>query len=329
MEFETAKCSNCGADLNVFFSVGRATCEACGNNYYIKNANKSESNIKNFGDLTFVFDNTENIMINSYRGQNLDDQLFVVSAVSYGLKKSYHVIISDKKTYRTNSLFKDNIIFMNNEVQGKIKEMKGIFGEEESAYNKMKHILMSYDFRINDKVFSKKETLNITYWKGSTHYKTEKSKTVNCSYEEHVLSGETMITPDYLVKHFNKSSKTFERIMNKQEISLIVESISNSIFDVFSEDINRDKAYIEFFEDHCGCYNSNVYYNKLGMENLNEQFIFLIVNTAIIVGVIKNTKESDMNILDLPSDFHGYDRLMHGGYRMALDRVMIPKYKAW
>lgn len=307
MIFEEAKCPNCGAQLSVFMSIGRASCEFCGNNYIIKN-NDSKQIDRSKGvnisssNISFIYEETETIHLQSNETDKIRVALLVIAGLSYALGKNYKIIIGDNSTYiyQKGEISKEE---KKRVLKGKVRSAKALINKdfekiESNTYNfgleNFISFLSKYDCKTIEEVKHKKEDRYLAYGEYSSRCKCL------CDVFYSFIIGELIITPTYLKKHFTHYVDCFERIKNKKAISIIAEQLSENLI----KSTANDSAYETIFITSICCHHTGnndrylgkfvrIAYNDIGMANISDEKIQFAVCIAVIAEVIKLTNKVD------------------------------------
>lgn len=302
MIFEEAKCPNCGAQLSVFMSIGRASCGFCGNNYIINNndskqIDRSKGVNTSYSNISFIYEETETIHLQSNEINQLRVALLVIAGLSYALGKNFKIIIGNNSTYiyQKGEISKEE---KKRVLKGKVRSAKELINKdfekiESNTYNfgleNYISFLSKYDCKMIEEVKHKKEDRYIAYGEYSSRCKC------SCDIFYSFIIGELIITPAYFKKHFTHYVDCFERIKNKKAISIIAEQLSENLI----KSTANDSTYETISITSTCCHHSyeksfvRIAYNDIGMANIIDENIQFAVCIAVIAEVIKLTNKAD------------------------------------
>ena len=281
MQLTDTKCPNCGAPLNVFSSSGRAFCDSCGSNYMVENpqiAISPESlSTDNPVSIKFVRDEVECLTIveeDTYenwtlvRPDYLEGYLGLIAGLSYCLRKNYKVEIVNPRFITDFRLEKCSA---------------SVIAKRKPTYDG------SYVDRVdwNTLIEKGKGVYDLLSWfsdHGILAEHTENEKRDErpsgdiAYYKEHYIKVNSIITPFFFEKHFQKVFNIYNRIADRKEVDLMADKvllIINQNETAISHSVSFHAS--GFTVDQC-----DIYFSEFGMDvSPNDE-----TTTAIIIAII-------------------------------------------
>lgn len=360
MRLQEIKCKNCGSNLLVFQSAGRATCEHCGTNYFVESASQTPTTYSanrgysndNPVEIKTIREDAQQIRklyllnMNNDKDEWMKESLCHIAALSYYFKKSY---IFDDVSFSGSGVYNpyaDNYKINKRSVKGWEKYANRF----EKVFDPKQYIdrTMRMSQENHDSMIDLKETLKRYGFRNVTdtvkHCEKNKVSEIQYTYDEHVIKATPpVITPNYFQKYFPDIFQKSAKLKNHEVIESISELISNDVNKLDNivhtrpvlVTLNADEKWASWKikGNDIISYGNVVDYHQYGMEYLQDKTLIHSIRMAILENVIDKTKRNGQNMLDFGSGVSPFpehtDIMGDTGIGLAYLETNVKVYKSW
>ena len=309
MELINLKCPNCGASLNAFYSLHRASCDFCKSNFLMEDGGNpitsSAPSQDNPIGVKYVMRLVSELVIQLTESSSnygtrpvamkegmLDASLKFIAGCAYLLGQTYPVIVE------SGFVLSDYVYEGKERLSRKQKRLFQDFNQSKEALAK------EYENSFRALVQKYGVTPREDKQPGTDYL----AKQGLCDWMffpcvKHHIYGKVSVSPSYLEAYFPALKENIDRIKGYKEISLMAENCLSYMYPDSDASLLANPSFIFFNGDlskhgHFPCI-GQIKYSEFGMEDISNPEMVWAVQVSVIYQIIELAKENHLALWDL------------------------------